>query len=108
MKASETFRHPVYRHNCAQAIAAKWKDLYACDDIVEKYASLTGGRAEGGLCGALYAAMQAMPDHAEEIKDAFQSEAKYLTCRELKTQGRVPCTRCVDLADEILEKLSQK
>lgn len=106
MKASETFHHPVYKHNCAQAIAAKYQRLFADPDVVAKMQANGGGRAEGGLCGALYAAMQAMPDKAEEIKTAFANQASGdVTCKALKQNGRVACTRCIDIADEVLASL---
>ena len=71
MKATDTFRNPAYGHNCAQAVANKWKDLYRSTDIVSEYAPYVGGRAPEGLCGALFAAIQAVPDHADEIKAEF-------------------------------------
>lgn len=68
MKATDTFRHPAYRHNCAQAIANKWKYCYADKNIMETYKPYVGGRAPEGYCGAIFAAMQACPEAAEKNK----------------------------------------
>ncbi len=107
-KASDTFRHPVFKHNCAQAIAAKWIKLYNDDNIVEKYKDYTGGRNEDDFCSALYAATKALPEKRDEIIRLFTERATYTSCRELKQNGKVPCKTCVDIADEILEKLTKE
>lgn len=107
MNALDTFHHPDYQHNCAQAIAYRWRELYNDPDIVQKMAHCGSGRAPEGLCGALYAAMLACPDKAEELKQAFHKEIGHITCRQIKTIGRVPCIRCVQTADELVVSLGQ-
>ena len=92
-------------HNCAQAVANCWRHLYASADIVTDYKPYVAGGAPGGLCGALYAAMQARPDHAAEIEERFVAEAGATRCRDIKSGPRTPCTRCVALAHEILQSL---
>ena len=104
MKATDTFRNPAYGHNCAQAVANKWKDLYRSADIVSEYAPYVGGRAPEGLCGALFAAIQAVPDHADEIKAEFAAACGAETCRAIKAENKTPCTVCVDTADSLVEK----
>lgn len=104
MKATDTFRNPQYGHNCAQAVANKWKDLYSDSNIVENYAPYVGGRAPGGLCGALFAAMEACPSKAEEIKAEFIALAGNATCREIKMENKTPCQTCVQIADDLVEK----
>lgn len=109
MKASETFHNPAFGHNCAQAVAYKHTQLYANPStIVEEMKANGGGRAESGLCGALYAAMKACPQFAEQIKEEFVKQAGFATCNELKQSAKVPCPRCVDIADEILAKVTNK
>lgn len=109
MKASETFHHPEHKHNCAQAIANKWIALYYDPEVVAKMQAFGGGRAEGGLCGALYAARQALPGKADDISAAFAAETGGdTTCKLLKQNGKVPCARCIDIADNILEQLAPK
>ena len=104
MKATDTFRNPAYGHNCAQAVANKWKELYASEDIVKEYSPYVGGKAPGGLCGAVFAAMQAVPDHAEEIRKEFVELCGAETCRAKKMKSGTPCAVCVDTADKLVEK----
>lgn len=107
MKALDTFRHPAYKHNCAQAIANKWHALYADNDIVANYAPYVGGQAPGGLCGALYAAKEACPLHAEEIERLFVEKVGDATCRAIKTNGKTPCAVCVQTADDLVEQFAK-
>lgn len=104
MKATDTFRNPSYGHNCAQAVANKWKDLYKSEDIVSEYSPYIGGRAPGGLCGAVFAAIQAVPEHADEIKKEFIAICGAETCRAIKMETGTSCTVCVDTADKLVEK----
>ena len=104
MKATDTFRNPAYGHNCAQAVANKWKELYGSEDIVKEYSPYVGGKAPGGLCGAVFAAMQAVPDHSEEIRKEFVELCGAETCRAIKMESGTPCAVCVDTADKLVEK----
>lgn len=106
MKAIDTFRKEPWRHNCAQAIANRWIGLYDDKEIVARYAPYVGGRAPQGLCGALYAAMQACPEHAEEIFREFEEWAGSTRCIEIKSKRHTPCEKCVATADSLLEKYS--
>ncbi|MCF0212144.1 MAG: redox-active protein [Bacteroidales bacterium] len=104
MKATDTFHHPDYGHNCAQAVAYRWREKYDDPNIVEQMALCGGGRAPEGICGALYAAMQACPAQADSIKEKFAQQCGATTCRMLKTVCRTPCTQCVDVADSLVEQ----
>lgn len=108
MKATDTFRNPDFGHNCAQAVANKYKELYKSDDIVKEYAPYVGGRAPGGLCGALFAAKEACPEYAEEIEAEFVAACGAATCRGIKTGTGTPCPFCVDTGDKLVENYSAK
>lgn len=108
MKALDTFRHPEYKHNCAQAVANKWKELYEDKDIVASYAPYIGGCAPGGLCGALYAAKEACKEHADEIEKHFADRCGATTCREIKTGSRTTCQTCVQTADDLVEQYTKR
>lgn len=109
MKASETFHNPAFDHNCAQAVAYKWANRYSNPNtIVGEMKANGGGRAENGLCGALYAAIKAYPEKAEEIKQRFKAKVGDITCKEIKANAKTSCPLCVDIADEILSELIQK
>ncbi|MDO4506162.1 MAG: C-GCAxxG-C-C family protein [Spirochaetales bacterium] len=108
MKATDTFRNPQPGHNCAQAVANKYSELYSDHNIVETYAPYVGGRAPGGLCGALFAAKEALPDHAREIEEEFTKICGATTCRQIKTENKTSCHMCVDTADQLVEKYRNK
>lgn len=107
-KATETFRTAPFRHNCAQAIAYRWQELYADEGIVESYAPYVGGRAPEGYCGALYAAMQACPTKAEQIRSEFEAACGATHCVDIKRGCHTPCEKCVETADRLVEKFSAK
>ena len=107
MKATDTFRNPVYGHNCAQAVANKYKDLYKESDIVSSYAPYVGGRAPGGLCGALYAAKEAVPEYAVEIEKEFIVICGASTCKKIKMETGTSCQVCVDTGDMLVEKYKE-
>ena len=99
--ALEVFGKTPRVFNCAQSVAV------GCGhpELVEKLASCGGGRAPGGRCGALHAAlMLAPPEKCDALLEAFVSGTGSELCRELKTVHRVPCERCVSLAAELAEK----
>lgn len=102
MKPSMTFHNPQYGHNCAQAVAYKNVRLFPDESVVAEYKAYGGGRAEGGVCGALYAAMQALPEKADEIKARFTERVGDWRCKEIKQRMQTPCAECCDIADEVL------
>lgn len=106
MKATDTFRKEPWRHNCAQAVANRWIQLYADKETVDKYAPYVGGHAPEGYCGALYAAMQARPERAVEISREFEEATGGVYCKDIKSKGHTPCEICVATADYLLEKYS--
>ena len=88
-------------HNCAQAVAAG----AGREDLVESFAVCGGGKAPGGLCGALHAALALAPESEHEnIKACFAEKAGALTCREIKSGTLFPCSECVRVAAELTEK----
>ena len=93
------------RLNCAQSILRAFQAHRPIseDDIV-KAKGHGGGRAEGGLCGALFAALQLVPepDARQRVRAAFVAAAGADTCREIKRTARTPCAECVRLAAGLL------
>ena len=88
-------------HNCAQAVAAG----AGREDLVEAFKVCGGGKAPGGLCGALHAALVLAPESEHDaIKTAFAEKAGALTCSEIKTVTHFPCAECVRAAAELSEK----
>ena len=88
-------------HNCAQAVAAG----AGREDLVEAFKVCGGGKAPGGLCGALHAALALAPESEHDaIKTAFAEKAGALTCREIKAVTLFSCAECVRVAAELTEK----
>lgn len=105
MKPSQTFHNPQYGHNCAQAVAYNNIQLFDDPNVVAEYKAYGGGRAEGGVCGALYAAMQACPEKAELIKERFTERVGDWRCKEIKQNMKTPCPDCCDIAHEVLNNV---
>ena len=107
MKASEralsVFRQPPALYNCAQTICA----AFGRDDLLDLMKNRSGGRAEGGLCGALYAAQyMAGPEHAADIIEGFRAACGAVCCRDLEGgEPRVDCRVCVGTAADLLVRL---
>ena len=96
--AEEIFARVPKTHNCAQSIAA------GCgrEELVDELADCGGGRAPGGLCGALYAALRMLPEEKRaEAKAEFIRRIGSSDCRTIKTQCRIPCAHCVAVAAEL-------
>lgn len=104
--AKELF-HGKDRYNCAQAILKAFqKHNKLTDDEISRYSLSGGGKAEGGLCGALYAAKLQLANAEEKtaLEISFMDKAKYLTCKEIKTNKTLSCVQCVETAAEILKE----
>jgi len=107
MKETAQKYHRERRGNCAQSVAFSWgsKNLGG-RGVEEVFSGYGGGRAPGGLCGAVFAACElAGPVAAEAIKQAFaEKNGGLLTCREIRAAGKLSCNECVGLAAELLEQ----
>ncbi len=107
MKKTAGEYHRQRRGNCAQSVAFAWGSKNPGGRGVEDvFDGCGGGRAPGGLCGALYASCQlAGAAAAETIKQQFSEKTGgHQTCRDIRAAKRVPCSECVELAAELLEQ----
>lgn len=95
-----------YDFNCCQATAAAFRgprhpsmaELQRCG----------GGRAPGGVCGAVHAGRLIRPDLEDALKAEFAEKAGAFTCAEIKAEGKLSCKDCVALGCEILERNGEK
>ena len=102
--ALEYFTAVPKLHNCAQAVAAG----AGREDLVREFAVCGGGKAPGGLCGALYALLQLAPESEHErLKAEFAAAAGDLTCHAIKNITGFPCPECVRTAAELFDKLEK-
>lgn len=99
-KAVEYF-HGKERYNCAQAVLKTFqKEFNISEEEIIAAARKGAGRAEGGLCGALYGALYLVKDEnlQKEITTAFEKEAGAIHCRQVRKVGKLSCRGCVRLA----------
>jgi len=105
-KASDYF-HNEDSYNCAQAILKNFQLEYSISqEMIDSYSDYGGGRAENGLCGALYAAKNLLndPKKTELIKEEFSDKAGSINCRKIMKLKKLPCADCVDLAAQIVDE----
>ncbi|MDO4691785.1 MAG: C-GCAxxG-C-C family protein [Porphyromonadaceae bacterium] len=103
--ASTFFHNESNNWNCAQSVHKSQQELTGLSDeqIELTYRSKGGGRAEGGMCGAIYAASGLVGgEHSARLIEEFRQRAGGLTCAELKGKYNRPCSVLVDMAQEIL------
>ena len=93
--------------NCAQSLYTGFQELLQVPSEVIKAAKMQGGgKAEGGLCGALHAALD-LADHAEtkkELQARFEELAGSQQCREIRQKKQMRCDQCVELAAAVLAR----
>ena len=91
-------------HNCAQAVT----DGFDRHDLMDEMSSSGGGRAPGGMCGAIYAALALLPEEKrDEALAEFVKRTGSSVCREIKSIYKTPCAECVAAASDILESHAQ-
>jgi len=98
------------RLNCAQSIANAFKEKFnLSDDFVDSFGAFGGGRAPGGLCGALYAAMTILEEvdkkKAEELMQYFYNNSGAFECSNIKAGKKLSCVGCVEKCAEYLENI---
>ncbi len=92
--------------NCAQAVLYAYQQVRG--ETVLSIAELKpcgGGRAPGGLCGAIHGACLLAPQNAEQLRHQFAERLGSVLCQELKRVHRQPCEVCVAEAAGLLEEL---
>ena len=93
------------RLNCAQSVLRAFQPHpNISDEDILHARHHGGGRAEEGLCGALYAALRLTDDPGTRqwMKEEFVTQAGSDKCREIRRAARIPCVECVRLAAHLL------
>lgn len=104
MKASNYFHGPE-GYNCAQAVLKTLQKTYdIADNTIAAYTKFGGGRADNGLCGALFALYHVIktPEQTAVINSDFEKYAGSTKCKEIKKLNRLSCKGCVNLSIEVL------
>ncbi len=105
-RKSELYFHTLPENlNCAQAVLKGFQNEFSItDQEVEEYRAWGGGRVQGGICGALYAAERLLRQAGKPgITEEFNSKAGEIHCLDIKALN-FPCIECVRLADELVDK----
>jgi len=100
--------HGPERYNCAQAVAKGLERTPGENaGLVAAMAKCGGGRAEGGLCGALFAARELLSTDAarEQVSVEFERQAGFRTCREIRKLHKLACKECVNVAAQAADVL---
>ncbi len=101
INTAEQLYHGKEGFNCAQAIFKTFQSDYnVSDDIIALAADKGRGRAENGICGALYAAHFLIDDATliEKVNSQFIQNGGSIQCKELKKNRKLTCKECVRLA----------
>lgn len=103
--------HANHLGNCAQSVGAAWANAHGKDpgELLQRFSACGAGRAEGGLCGALHAALILHPEQKDKIIENFKSvTGGFLNCRDIRPKKVISCNECVGTAATILENIEVK
>ncbi|MFA6432073.1 MAG: hypothetical protein WCV91_06835 [Candidatus Margulisiibacteriota bacterium] len=95
--------------NCAQAIIKAFQGKYNLnEDEINKYLAHGGGRAPGGLCGAIYATRELIKKHhldkLEEFDIFIVALAGSDKCADIRKLKKMSCLGCIEKSAEFLSK----
>ncbi len=100
-KLAEELFHGTEGYNCAQAVYKAFQKTYNVSDLVILEAKKKGGgRAEDGICGALYAALKLTDDKLlhQKLITSFKTEGGSIRCKDIRSANKINCKQCVKLA----------
>jgi hypothetical protein len=94
------------RLNCAQSVLKAFQERRGLPQReIDDARTLGGGRAAGGVCGALHAALRLVedPERKEALRQTFAQRAGSERCREIRKAKLLSCEQCVEFASELVE-----
>jgi hypothetical protein len=89
------------RLNCAQSVLRAFQEIKnLSEEQIKAAKAYGGGRAPGGRCGALHAALELISDveGKNRLAKSFSEEAGSEICKEIRKLRKVSCGQCVELA----------
>lgn len=97
------------RMTCAQAVATAFKGKFKLrEEDIANLKAVSGGRAPGGLCGALYAVRVLFREGRENqfqfVHEEFVRQAGSDQCRVIRAARKIGCAECVEIAAGLVEK----
>ena len=105
-RADEYFHKKPENMNCAQAILKAFeKEFNISEQKIAEYKAYGGGRAENGLCGALFSAKKLLSkDEYERLESKFLAEFGSVDCTELK-EMQYSCKKIVSFVDGLVDEI---
>jgi len=105
IKSDQYFHTQPDNLNCAQAILKGFQNEFnITEQEIEEYRAWGGGRANDGICGALFSAEGLLRKIGKPgITEEFKAIVGEIRCLDIK-KAMFPCKDCVLVADGILEK----
>lgn len=97
----------IERLNCAQSVLRGFQPQLAIpEEAIHRAKDLGKGRADGGRCGSLHAALQLAADDQTQrrIVEGFVAKAESELCKEIRQKRRLTCAQCVELAADLLSQ----
>ncbi len=106
IKKVKRFFNGIEGYNCAQTVVKIHDHTDSLKHIIQELNTKGGGRAPGGICGALYSAIEIADDDKTKlyIRKEFEKHNGSEKCRDLKSVHHTPCEQCVESACRLLEK----
>jgi hypothetical protein len=95
------------KKNCAQSILVGFRDACGVPEAeIDAARTAGGGRAEGGLCGALYAALRLSGENEtkQTLQRQFVEKAGSERCSDIRQLKKLSCAECVELAATVLSE----
>jgi hypothetical protein len=106
---AEKYFHGKEGYNCAQAILKAYQEIFdVSEEKIIEFKAFGGGRADQGICGALFAAMELFKDDQQKrqlAKQKFAVRVNSTKCKDIRQTGQVSCRECVKIAAQIVEEM---
>jgi hypothetical protein len=98
-----------FNYNCAQSILKGFQDEFLIQQSeIEAYKANGGGKAEGGICGAVFAANRLLAQAGKpSISDEFKNVAGSIYCKDIRGV-KLSCKDLVRIADDLLTESMKK
>ena len=96
--------------SCGQSVLKGFQNCHnISDEEITNAKAFGGGRAEGGLCGALYCAKLLCENDEQKAKltKGFVAKTKFEQCKEIKKNKTASCAECVEYAADTLAKIKK-
>lgn len=103
---SEDFFHVLPENlNCAQAVLKRFQEeFHISEKEIEEYRAWGGGRAEGGVCGAIFSAEKLLRQTGKKSAiEEFRQMTGSVLCSDIK-EKKFTCAALVRIANELVEK----